>query len=454
MAEVLIDNGIPTNLFSISGQVTLLTGAPGEVPTQSVLASSGLAPFNADPSITNMNDQIKSLNNDNTADSGFHAETWSSKLSESMDRHQSLKEKVENTTVTTVFPAEGLSDQFKLVTRLMQTRVSRGSKRDIFFVQDGGYDTHDNVDASLIINFGRINGAIQAFVNELKILNLWESTTVVQFSEFARTLNPNTGGGSDHGWGGHHFMFGGAVKGGQVLGRYPEVFNEGEGSNFALSRGRMIPEFPWDAMWHGTAEWFGIPPNSPSMDKVLPMHKNFPASSLYNKAALFNDILPVQMSEQSAPILSEPMSEQSAPILSEQMSEQSAPILSEQMSEQSAPTLSEIGVNSPELVVSTAMRCGTSEVDARELCRSTCTASLGCPSTMECFSVHENFCGSIPQRIYVNPEVSVEVHRCGTSEIHSRTFCGAPCAWSADCTGGETCHGVHANYCGSSYTEV
>jgi hypothetical protein len=204
----------------------------------------------------------------------------------------------------------------------------------------------------------------------------------------------------------------------------------------------MIPEYPWDAMWHGTAEWFGIPANSPSMDKVLPMHRNFPATSLYNKAELFNDISPMQTSEQSAPILSE------------QMSEQSAPILSEEMSEQSAPTLSEFGVKTPELVINTAMRCGTSEVDAREHCRSTCTTSLGCPSTMECFSVHVNFCDSIPQRIYVNPEVSVEVHRCGTSEIHSRTFCGAPCAWSADCTGGETCHGVHANYCGSPYNEV
>ena len=56
------------------------------------------------------------------------------------------------------------------------------------------------VDENLIINFGRINSAIQAFVAELKALNLWNSTTVVQFSDFARTLNPNTGDGSDHGW--------------------------------------------------------------------------------------------------------------------------------------------------------------------------------------------------------------------------------------------------------------
>jgi uncharacterized protein (DUF1501 family) len=82
----------------------------------------------------------------------------------------------------------------------MQTRESRNSKRDIFYVQDGGYDTHSNVDISLINNFNRINGVIQAFVDEVNVLGLWESTVVVQFSEFARTLDPNTGDGSDHGW--------------------------------------------------------------------------------------------------------------------------------------------------------------------------------------------------------------------------------------------------------------
>lgn len=82
----------------------------------------------------------------------------------------------------------------------MQTRESRNSKRDIFYVQDGGYDTHSNVDISLINNFNRINGVIQAFVDEVNVLGLWESTVVVQFSEFARTLDPNTGDGTDHGW--------------------------------------------------------------------------------------------------------------------------------------------------------------------------------------------------------------------------------------------------------------
>jgi hypothetical protein len=143
MAQVLTNAGIPTNMFSIYGQQTLLTGEPGSASSQFILSSSGLTAFNAEPSIANMNDVIKALNNDNTADSGFHAETWSSKVTESMNRHKSLKEKVDTTNVTTLFPTDNdIANQFKLVTRLMQTRESRGSKRDMFYVQDGGYDTH------------------------------------------------------------------------------------------------------------------------------------------------------------------------------------------------------------------------------------------------------------------------------------------------------------------------
>jgi uncharacterized protein (DUF1501 family) len=58
----------------------------------------------------------------------------------------------------------------------------------------------DDVDESLTVKFGGINSAIQAFVSELKVLDIWNYTTVVQFSDFSRTLNPNTGDGSDHGW--------------------------------------------------------------------------------------------------------------------------------------------------------------------------------------------------------------------------------------------------------------
>ena len=286
MADVLTKSGIPTNTFSIKGQQILLTGEAGQGPSQFIISSNGLPAFNANPSITDMNDVIRTLNNATTADSGFFAETWSSKLSDTMGKQDLLKTKVDSTVVTTVFPDTDIGNQLKMVTRLMQTAEARGAMRDIFYVSDGSYDTHADVDASLITNFGRINAALEAFVAEVKALNLWDATTMVQFSEFARTLDPNTGDGSDHGWGGVHFMLGGSVNGGKVLGAYPDDFEQSSTNPIALSRGRMIPTHPWDSMWYGTAQWFGV--NSEAdMNKVLPMHKNFPASLLYDSSELF-----------------------------------------------------------------------------------------------------------------------------------------------------------------------
>ena len=81
------------------------------------------------------------------------------------------------------------------------------------------------------------------------------------------------------------FMLGGSVKGGKILGEYPSELREGDTEGRILSRGRIIPKFPWDAMLQGVAEWFGM--NTTDLDTVLPMRNNFPAELLYNSADLF-----------------------------------------------------------------------------------------------------------------------------------------------------------------------
>ena len=162
-------------------------------------------------------------------------------------------------------------------------------------------DHHSEVDSNISSRFARVNFAIEKFVKEVKALNLWNNVTVVQFSEFARTLDPNSGNGVDHAWGGNHFHFGGAVNGGKVRGLYPHDFVESSLNPIALSRGRMIPEHPWDAMWYGTAEWFGINVEGDEIDKVLPMNKNFPSEKLYGEAELYKAVLPAA----SAQILDE-----------------------------------------------------------------------------------------------------------------------------------------------------
>ncbi|KAL7498783.1 hypothetical protein ACHAWT_008793 [Skeletonema menzelii] len=122
--------------------------------------------------------------------------------------------------------------------------------------------------------------------NRVKTQGLWNNVTLVQFSEFARTLDPNTGDGSDHAWGANHFHFGGQVAGGKVRGLYPDDFVQSPSNPLALSRGRMVPTYPWDAMWKGTAEWFGVDDGA-EMLKVLPMHLNFP-NRTYDAAELYD----------------------------------------------------------------------------------------------------------------------------------------------------------------------
>jgi len=110
---------------------------------------------------------------------------------------------------------------------------------------------------------------------------------------------------------------------------------------------------------------------------------------------------------------------------------------------------------SNELVVDRQSRCGISELDAREQCKNTCEDAGDCQPGEYCWSPHENYCESIPQRTYINPVQSGIWTRCGPTgleaEVYARTFCGEPCTWQCSNLG-ETCIGIHSNYCGSEYT--
>ena len=71
-----------------------------------------------------------------------------------------------------------------------------------------GFDTHADVERALGVLFKEINGALHSFSQEMKALNVWDNVAVVQTSDFARTLNPNGGHGTDHAWGGNYMLMG------------------------------------------------------------------------------------------------------------------------------------------------------------------------------------------------------------------------------------------------------
>ena len=130
--------GLSTSTFSINGQQAVLNGVVGQGSSQFICSRDGLSAFNEEPSIDNMDSVIKDLNNATTAESGFFAETWSSKLTEIFGKQDVLKAELDKTTVTTTFPESSTGEEFKMVTQIMQTAEARGSKRDIFYVDTTG----------------------------------------------------------------------------------------------------------------------------------------------------------------------------------------------------------------------------------------------------------------------------------------------------------------------------
>jgi uncharacterized protein (DUF1501 family) len=152
--------------------------------------------------------------------------------------------------------------QLRTVARLISQRVSLGMTRQVFFVGLGGFDTHDRqlVDHARLL--ADLSKSIRAFFDATVELGVSEQVTLFTQSDFGRTLTSN-GDGSDHGWGGIHFVVGSAVKGGRFFGEYPSLAIDGpEVSPFG---GSVIPTTSVDQYAATLAKWFGVPQQSLSV---------------------------------------------------------------------------------------------------------------------------------------------------------------------------------------------
>ena len=116
-----------------------------------------------------------------------------------------------------------------------------------------------------------LNHAVATFLAEIKAQGLANQVVVVQGSEFGRTTIPNSNVGSDHGWGGNYFIFGGDVKGKKIIGCYPS-FGLSDPTN--IGGGRIMPTTSWDALFRGLTQGMGIVAHD-QIDYVLPNAQNF-----------------------------------------------------------------------------------------------------------------------------------------------------------------------------------
>lgn len=172
--------------------------------------------------------------------------------------------------------SSGLYAAFTGIAQLMQVRSTVGAQRQVFFAGIGPFDTHanqNNYQGSLLAT---LSGSLQYFLSLLKEMGLSNSVTVFTLSDFNRTLQVNSSLGSDHGWGGHQIVLGGAVKGGAIYGTFPNL--ELGGPDDFTMQGRWVPTTSVSQLGATLASWFGVPNNT--LSTIFPGLGNFTNSTL------------------------------------------------------------------------------------------------------------------------------------------------------------------------------
>ena len=177
-----------------------------------------------------------------------------------------------STELSNLFPTSGtntLSAQLKMVARLIQKQATLGVRRQVFMVGMGGFDLHDFLPDQHPALLQKLSAASLEFDDAMRYLGTSSQVTGLTASDFGRTLTSN-GDGSDHGWGSHHFVMGGAVQGARYFGQAPEI---GISHNGQVGSGRLLPSTSTDQMAAELALWFGV--SKTDMAAVLPNAKNF-----------------------------------------------------------------------------------------------------------------------------------------------------------------------------------
>jgi len=176
--------------------------------------------------------------------------------------------------ITTVFPDTWLGSQLQMAARMIQAQAALGQRRQIFFCGIGGWDTHDEQLQDHADLLAELSTAMTAFYLATAEIGKANQVTTFTASDFGRTFASN-GRGSDHGWGGHHIVMGGAVQGGRLYGRYPQLVIEGPDDT---DSGRWIPTTSVDEYAATLARWFGVPASD--MPLVFPNIGRFAAPNL------------------------------------------------------------------------------------------------------------------------------------------------------------------------------
>lgn len=176
----------------------------------------------------------------------------------------------------TKFPADYLGQQLQQVAQVIAARSALGVQRQIFFCSIGGFDTHANQLPQHVQLLTSISQGMSAMYQATQELGVANQVTTFTLSEFGRTLEPGSNGGSDHAWGSHQLILGGAVKGNAIYGTFPTLALGGPDD--ADQNGRWIPTTALDQYAATLATWFGV--GAANLPSIFPNLANFSTTNL------------------------------------------------------------------------------------------------------------------------------------------------------------------------------
>lgn len=192
-----------------------------------------------------------------------------------------------STSVATPFPGTGLGSQLKQIAKIISARAALGTnRRQIFFASIGGFDTHATQATAHPNLMTQVGQALRAFYDATGELGVQDKVTTFTLSEFGRTFQQNGSDyvGTDHAWGSHALILGGAVRGGNFYGTYPSIagiigsaLDVDSGTN---ANGRILPTTSVDQYAATLAAWFGLTPSQigtiiPNIGRFAPANLGF-----------------------------------------------------------------------------------------------------------------------------------------------------------------------------------
>jgi uncharacterized protein (DUF1501 family) len=255
--------------ISMSGTNVFQRGASSIEYAISNEGSVGINGYNEDWIV----DQLRSQAIDNMLDASYvdiYKSTYVNTIRQSKNAGIEFQAAIDVVPeFTQPFSPNYLSQSFRMIAKTIAAREALGFERQIFFVNYGGWDHHDellNNQAAMLTELSLAFGDFNTVLDELGVAN---DVTTFSISDFARTLTSN-GNGTDHAWGGNAMVMGGAVNGGDIYGTYPSL---ALGSPLDLTDGTLVPTTSADEYIAELALWFGVSPSN--LNDILPNLNNF-----------------------------------------------------------------------------------------------------------------------------------------------------------------------------------